>query len=95
MIIVGIKYFRIYLEGTCFRIETDHNLLVRLALLKDSHGQIGRWALALQPNNFKITHKPGSKNWNVDGHSHEQGSYRKGVSGIYQTMGGRFAMVAR
>ena len=46
-IVKGIQHFRTYLEGTSFKIETDHNPLTHLSTLKDSHGRLARWALSL------------------------------------------------
>ena len=46
-IVKGIQHFRTHLEGTSFKIETDHNPLTHLSTLKDSHGRLARWALSL------------------------------------------------
>ena len=43
----GIKHFRTYLEGSTFTVQTDHNPLIHLGNLKDSHGRLARWALSL------------------------------------------------
>ena len=48
-IVDGTSLFRVYLEGIPFTIETDHNPLTHMARLKDSHGRLARWALAMQP----------------------------------------------
>ena len=81
-IVEGTRHFRIYLEGTEFTIETDHDPLTHLAKLKDSHGRIGRWALSMQPYHYTINHKPGRLNTNADGLSREYCSCQngKGVS---------------
>ena len=55
----GIKHFRTYLQGTTFQIETDHDPLTHLASMKDSHGRLARWALALQPYQFTIVYRAG------------------------------------
>ena len=83
-IVQGVKYFRTYLQGSKFTIETDHNPLTQLGNLKDSHGRLVRWALSLQQYNFTIVHRSGSKNANADGLSRDQWSLPKvgGVSGI-------------
>ena len=57
-IVEGTRHFRVYLEGTEFTIETDHDPLTHLAKLKDSHGIIGRWTLSMQPYHYTINHKP-------------------------------------
>ena len=66
-IVKGIQHFRIYLEGTYFKIEMDHNPLTHLSTLKDSHGRLARWALSLQPFDFRIVHRSGKADTNADG----------------------------
>ena len=82
-IVLGVKHFRTYLQGSKFTIETDHNP-TQLGNLKDSHGRLARWALSLQQYDFTIVHGSGSKNANADGLSRDQWSLTKvgGVSGI-------------
>ena len=70
-IVSGIRHFRTYLEGTKFEVQTDHNPLIHMPHMKDSHGRIGRWALALQPFNFTVKHRAGAANNNADGLSRE------------------------
>ena len=41
-IVEGVKHFKMYLEGVPFRIETDHNPIIQLSQLKDSHGRIAK-----------------------------------------------------
>ena len=76
-IVKGIKHFRMYLEGTTFTIQTDHNPLTHLGNLKDSHGRLARWALYLQPYDFTIVHHSRKPNSNADGLSRDQGSPSK------------------
>ncbi len=73
-IVEGVKHFRVYLEGVPFRIEPDHNPLTQISQLKDSHGCIARWILALQPYNYTMAYRPGRRNGNADGLSREHGS---------------------
>ena len=63
----GVQYFRTYLEGNPFTIQTDHNPLIHLNNLKDSHSRLERWALALQPYQFRVEHRSGWNNSNTDG----------------------------
>ena len=67
-IVKGIQHFRTYLEGTSFKIETDHNPLTHLSTLKDSHGSLARWAL---PFDFRIVHRSDKANANADGLSRD------------------------
>ena len=73
----GVQHFRMYLEGNPFTIQTDHNPLTHLNNLKDSHGRLARWALALQPYHFKVKHRSGRANLNADGLSRDPQSAAK------------------
>ena len=77
-IIKGFQHFCTYLEGTKFKIETDHNPLTYISTLKDIHGRLARWALALQPCDYTVAHRSGHANANTDGLSRDQGSLFKG-----------------
>lgn len=63
----GVRYFRPYLLGPAFTIFTDHRALQWLhspsASLSD---RLQRWALALQPYDFRIVYRPGSQLQHVD-----------------------------
>ena len=76
-IVKGIQHFRTYLEETSFKIEMDHNPLTHLSNLKDSHRRLARWALTLQPFDFRIVHRSDKVNANADGLSRDQGSLFK------------------
>ena len=43
------------------------------------HGEVARWALALQPYQFTVSHRAGTANANADGLSLDQGSQSKDV----------------
>ena len=79
-IVQGIKYFRTYLQGTTFQIETDHDPLTHLGSMKDSHGRLARWALTLQPYQFTIVHRAGTANTNADGLSRVRKTSDRGIS---------------
>ena len=82
----GVKHFRTYLEGNPFTVQTDHNPLTHLNNLKDSHGRLARWALALQPYHFKVEHRSGRANLNADGLSRDPQSAAK-VGGVSEPPG--------
>ena len=88
----GIKHFRTYLQDTTFQIETDHDPLTHLGSMKDSHGRLARWALALQPYQFTIVHRAGTANANADGLSHDQGSRSKERGVSEKPLTGEFLM---
>ena len=76
-IVEGVKHYRVYLEGTKFRIETDNNPLRYLSSMKDNHGRVTRWYLALQPYSYEVVHRAGRLNGNADGLSRETVSNSK------------------
>ncbi|GBN57419.1 Retrovirus-related Pol polyprotein from transposon 17.6 [Araneus ventricosus] len=57
-IIFAIKKLRYYLDGQKFIIETDHNPLVWLKTNAGNNPRLMRYALALQPFNYTLVHKP-------------------------------------
>ena len=61
--------FRVYLLGRKFTIQTDHRSLEWLDRLKESNTRLARWSLALQPFQYVVQHRAGTKNGNADGFS--------------------------
>jgi transposase InsO family protein len=62
----GINYFRHYLLGREFLVQTDHKPLVALQRLKDQNLRMQKLALKLQGFRFKIEYRQGVKNQNAD-----------------------------
>jgi transposase InsO family protein len=62
----GINYFRHYLLGREFLVQTDHKPLVALQRLKDQNLRMQKLALKLQGYRFKIEYRQGIKNQNAD-----------------------------
>jgi hypothetical protein len=60
-IVWGCSSFRHYLMNNAFTIRTDHSALQWLHSMKDPHGRIGRWVLALQQFSYDVVHRPGTK----------------------------------
>ncbi|GFT85907.1 transposon Tf2-9 polyprotein [Trichonephila clavipes] len=56
-IVFAIKRLHYYLDGNSFLVMTDHNPLVWLNRNVSSNPRLMRWALALQPYNFRIVHR--------------------------------------
>ena len=81
-VISGVRFFRVYLEGTRFTIETDHRSLEYLRRMRETNGRLTRWSLSLQPYDFVIRHRAGVNNGNADGLSRiaytQQASSEKG-----------------
>ncbi|GFV68183.1 retrovirus-related Pol polyprotein from transposon 297 [Trichonephila clavipes] len=65
-IVFAIKRLHYYLDGNSFLVMTDHNPLVWLNRNVSSNPRMMRWALALQPYNFRIVHRSGKSHKNAD-----------------------------
>lgn len=60
------KYFRPYVYGRKFIIETDHQPLRWLFSLKEPNSRLFRWKLKLSEYDYEIRYKKGRKNSNAD-----------------------------
>ena len=70
-IVCALKHFEVYLLGQEFTICTDHKALKFLQRMKNNNSRLTRWALAIQPFQYVIIHKPGLDNTNADGLSRQ------------------------
>jgi RNase H-like domain found in reverse transcriptase/Reverse transcriptase (RNA-dependent DNA polymerase)/Integrase zinc binding domain/Retroviral aspartyl protease len=62
-VLVAVKKFRQYVEGTHFKVITDCAALKWLARFNDAtNGRLCRWALQLQSYDFEIVHRKGKNN---------------------------------
>lgn len=65
-IVWSTKYFRPYLYGRKFKIQTDHKPLNWLMSLKEPNSKLVRWRLKLEEFDYEIEYKPGKINSNAD-----------------------------
>ena len=65
-IVWAVELFRYYLFGRKFRLQTDHNPLVWLNLVRDQNRKLLRWSVTLQEYDMDVEHKSGKKSSNVD-----------------------------
>ena len=63
---LAVGAFKVYLLGRKFITQTDHRSLEWLVCLKENNSRLCRWSLALQPYQFNVEHRAGSKNKNAD-----------------------------
>ena len=63
---LATDFFRVYLLGRLFTIQTDHRALQWLDRLKDTNPRLAKWSLALQPYQFVVEHRAGILNGNAD-----------------------------
>lgn len=58
----AVRKFRPYVEGTRFKVITDHSSLRWLVRLNNPTGRLARWALELQAYPFELEHRSGKLN---------------------------------
>ena len=61
-LLFGVEAYRSYVEGTKFKVITDHHSLLWLKNLKNPTGRLARWALTLSQYDFTIEHRKGALN---------------------------------
>lgn len=65
-IVFAVRKLHFYLDGSKFRIISDHRPLRWLKTNSGSNSRILRWSLILQPYNYEIEHRAGNLNQNAD-----------------------------
>lgn len=58
-VLFGIEKYRPYIEGTKFKVITDHYSLKWLYKLENPSGRLSRWSLRLQGYDFEVIHRKG------------------------------------
>ena len=70
-VVAALKHFDVHLVGRRFTIVTDHKALQYLQTMQNANPRLTRWALAIQPFDFQVTHRPGRLHSNADGLSRQ------------------------
>ena len=65
-IVYALRFFRPYIYGRQFLIQTDHKPLQHLMSHRNESSRLMRWATTIQDFDMQITYKPGSLNANAD-----------------------------
>ena len=65
-LILAIRHWHVYLAGTSFVLNSDHNPLTHLHSQKDPHGKFGRWVSELEELNYSIQYITGRNNVKAD-----------------------------
>ena len=66
-IVWSVKYFRTYLYGRKFVVQTDHKPLVWLDGIKEPNMKLQRWKISLNEYDFIIEYLKGKENCVADG----------------------------
>ena len=53
-VVLAVRHWYVYLMGTNFTLNTDHNPLVYLRLQKDPRGKFARWIIELEELNYTM-----------------------------------------
>ncbi|KAG7305634.1 hypothetical protein JYU34_009728 [Plutella xylostella] len=61
-VVHAVEQFRPYVEGSHFKVISDHSALQWLYKTKDPHGRLARWAMRLQQFDYEIIHRKGKDN---------------------------------
>lgn len=62
----AIEKYHVFLYGTSFIVQTDHQPLQYLLKAKHLNSRVLRWSLALQEYSFRVEHIKGSENVGAD-----------------------------
>ena len=73
-LILAVRHWYVYLAGTEFVLNSDHNPLVHLRQQKDPRGKFSRWILELEEFNYVVKYVPGVQNVKADALSRNEGA---------------------
>ena len=65
-LVLAVRHWHVYLAGTRFILNSDHNPLTFLRSQKDSRGKIGRWVNELEEFDYVVQYIPGKDNLKAD-----------------------------
>ena len=65
-LVLAVRHWYVYLAGTTFFLNSDHNPLVYLRAQKDPRGKFGRWIVELEEYDYTVKYVPGVDNVKAD-----------------------------
>ena len=65
-LLLAVRTWHVYLAGTEFILNSDHNPLVHIRNTKDPRGKFARWISELEEYNYTIQYLPGKLNTKAD-----------------------------
>ena len=65
-LVLAVRHWNVYLAGTKFTLNSDHNPLTFLRTQKDPRGKIGRWIFELEEFDYTIRYIRGKDNVKAD-----------------------------
>ena len=71
-LVCAVRHWHVYLSGTKFVLNSDHNPLTHLREQKDPRGKFARWISELEEYNYSIHYIPGKFNVKADALSRNQ-----------------------
>ena len=71
-LVLAVRHWHVYLAGTEFILNTDHNPLVHLRKQKDPRGKFGRWIAELEEYDYTVKYIRGKDNVKADSLSRDR-----------------------
>ena len=76
-LVLAVRHWYVYLAGTEFVLNSDHNPLVTIRSQKDPRGKFSRWVLELEEFNYVVKYIPGVQNVKADALSRNGSACKK------------------
>ncbi len=65
-VVNSIEHFHVYLDGTKFKVFSDHSALQWLFNIKNPQSRLYRWSVRLSTYNFEVIHRKDKTHQHVD-----------------------------
>ena len=85
-LVLAVRHWYVYLAGTEFVLNSDHNPLVFLRSQKDPRGKFSRWILELEEFDYVVKYVPGVENVKADALSRNKAASKSHPSSRFEDM---------